>query len=63
MAALASALGLDGWALLSEEDPGALVVRQALVAKTRERMRELDRERAILIAEQISKLFPRKRGR
>lgn len=59
---MACALGLDGWGILIEEDPSALAIRQVLVLETRKRVRELDRERAILIAEQISKLFPKKRG-
>lgn len=54
MAALCQAYGGDGWALLTERDPDALVIRQALAVRAAEVAQRRDDRLAATIARRLA---------
>lgn len=57
MAASASLLGLDGWAMLTAEDPLERLVREALRQKADELTADVDETRSNRIARAVGRLF------
>lgn len=57
MAAKSIVFGLDGWALLTEENPDLVIIRTALAEKVEEMSTKLDDSRAKMIANAVGQLF------